>query len=470
MPEVSANAECKADWMFGAAARDITPGFPVILAGYLRDEPTREVRNPIHCKAAYFRAGDGSEALILNADVVGLSRASTRRVARALQKHTGIPPAHMIQSATHNHSGPLIRGVLEMFNEDACDLSVVSEYTDFLEQRMIECALAARADAQACAIVFGSGVLGMGVNRRRAAPHLRHLPTVVDQDVPVITAWNPDGKPRGILFGYACHTTVMFDNVLDGDYSGRAQALLEKEHPEAVAMFLAGCGGDINPLPRRSVELNELYGRLLAAAVRETMRAEGGCLQPEGIRGAMTEIMLPLREHPEAADLEAQLEPKALRERVLLEQFRPMPPEHADAELGRLIEKSIRFRERKVGRQLELCRNGAPAAASYPVQVLQLAPGLRLVALAGEPVADYSLRIKERLGFLNTWPMGYCNDLTAYIPSRRVLEEGGYEGTGAMIEFGFPSPFCSDVEDLVLNEVERLAREMAEPPAKAGAA
>ena len=34
---------------------------------------------------------------------------------------------------------------------------------------------------------------------------------------------------------------------------------------------------------------------------------------------------------------------------------------------------------------------------------------------------------------------GYANDVMAYIPSLRVLKEGGYEGGGAMIYYGLPT-------------------------------
>ncbi|MBI1790923.1 MAG: hypothetical protein HYR60_25625, partial [Acidobacteria bacterium] len=44
----------------------------------------------------------------------------------------------------------------------------------------------------------------------------------------------------------------------------------------------------------------------------------------------------------------------------------------------------------------------------------------------------------------------------AYIPSLRVLREGGYEGGGAMIGYGQPGPFGAAVEEIIAEEVEEL--------------
>jgi hypothetical protein len=45
----------------------------------------------------------------------------------------------------------------------------------------------------------------------------------------------------------------------------------------------------------------------------------------------------------------------------------------------------------------------------------------------------------------------------AYIPSRRVLGEGGYEGGGAMVYYGLPSPWSDEVEKVIVDEVKRQA-------------
>jgi hypothetical protein len=93
----------------------------------------------------------------------------------------------------------------------------------------------------------------------------------------------------------------------------------------------------------------------------------------------------------------------------------------------------------------------------YPVQVWQVGNDLKLVTLGGEVVVDYSLRLKRELGQGRTWVMGYANDVMAYIPSLRVLKEGGYEGGGAMVYYGLPTVWAPRVEEHILATVREQA-------------
>src|ERR687897_639931 len=97
-----------------------------------------------------------------------------------------------------------------------------------------------------------------------------------------------------------------------------------------------------------------------------------------------------------------------------------------------------------------------PASQADPVQVWTFGPDLTLVALGGEVVVDYALRLARELPGRRVWVAGYSNDVFGYVPSRRVLREGGYEGGDAMIYYGRPGPFTGDVEELLVGKVRRL--------------
>jgi hypothetical protein len=84
---------------------------------------------------------------------------------------------------------------------------------------------------------------------------------------------------------------------------------------------------------------------------------------------------------------------------------------------------------------------------------------VEVVILGGEVVVDYALRIKAELAERNVWVAAYANDVVAYIPSRRILQEGGYEGIGAQSEYGFLSPWSPDAEQKILDEVRRQVGE-----------
>ncbi|MEE2936778.1 MAG: hypothetical protein VYA84_12375, partial [Planctomycetota bacterium] len=90
----------------------------------------------------------------------------------------------------------------------------------------------------------------------------------------------------------------------------------------------------------------------------------------------------------------------------------------------------------------------------YPIEVWKLGADLRWVMLGGEVVVDYALRLKSELEG-HVWVAGYSNDVMAYIPSRRVLREGGYEGASSMVYYGLPTLWAPTIENAIVEEVKR---------------
>jgi len=253
----------------------------------------------------------------------------------------------------------------------------------------------------------------------------------VDHDVPVLRVERPDGRLTAALYGYACHCTTLGGDFYQfhGDYAGCASAGIESRHPGSVALFLAGCGGDANPEPRGTVELAQRHGEALGRAVEEALASAR--LVEGGLRCAYAEAPLAFAPPPTREQLLARIGPGN-------DQF---AQRHA-----RLLLDTLNRRGR------------LPAGYPCPVQVWRIGNSVTLVPLAGEVVVDYSLRLKRELGPSRTWVAGYSNDVFAYIPSLRVLNEGGYEGEGAMIYYGQPGPFAYTVEETIVGQVHRLVR------------
>jgi hypothetical protein len=234
-----------------------------------------------------------------------------------------------------------------------------------------------------------------------------------------------------VVFTYACHATVLNGYEINGDWPGYAQSEVEKANPGAIAMFVTGCGADANPLPRRSVELAMKYGQIMATAVGEVLK------------GKMKLINGPLKTAFETVDVPFAKPPSREEFRSRLDDKNPSVQRHAQAMLD------IFKRDGKL-----------PDRYPYPVQVWQFGRDLKLIVLGGEVVVDYALRLRAQYGWDNTWVAGYSNDVFAYIPSLRVLKEGGYEGGGAMIPYGQPGPFGAAVEEIIVEEVAALMKRL----------
>src|SRR5207302_2062557 len=134
------------------------------------------------------------------------------------------------------------------------------------------------------------------------------------------------------------------------------------------------------------------------------------------------------------------------------------PPTRAEFE-KRLKDPNV-FVQRHARRQLDVLDREGKLPESYPcpVQAWQLGEGLTLVALGGEVVVDYALRLKRELKGGELWVAAYANDVFAYVPSARILLEGGYEADFNLIYYGLPGRFANNVEDILVRAVHALVK------------
>jgi neutral ceramidase len=424
-----------AGWQAGTAKVAITPREPVWMAGYgARDKPSEGAVHDLWAKALALKDPSGRLALIVSLDVCGIDRATSRRIRDAFKRAHGLSDDAIVLACSHTHCGPVVgETLITMYQIDDAQKARIKEYTATLVKDVEDAAAKAIGSIEPVDVAWDTGRADFAVNRRNNkepdVPSLRArvaLEGPVDHDVPVLRLIGRDKKVRAVVFGYACHCTVLGFNKFCGDYAGFAQIALESRYPGAQAMFVAGCGADQNPLPRRTVELAEAYGNQLAEAVARVvdspMRPISGPLV-----SAYEEIPLKLGTLPTREQIEADAKSSTF---------------------------AVANRARKLLRTLDTDGRLAPTYP-YPVQVWRLGD-LTWVLLGGEVVVDYSLRLKRNLGSSQTWVSGYCNDVMAYIPSLRVLKEGGYEGATAMIYYGLPASWSTDVETQIIDTVDRL--------------
>ncbi len=427
-----------AGWKAGAAKLDITPSEPIWLAGYgSRDQPVSKVLQPIYVKALALQDDSGRVSVLVTSDLLGFTAGLSKRIAERVQKKHGIARAGLAFNASHTHSAPVVGEMLRpAYGLGPEHVAPIVRYTEKLEDQVVDVIDKAIADMKPATLSFEQGLAGFAVNRRRARRGTRHYPSPVDHDVPVLVAKDAAGKVKAVVFGYACHATVLSGNEITGDWPGWAQEGVERMYPGAVGLFVAGCGADANPLPRRSVELAKRYGATLADAVDQVVK---GTMQPvEGnLKVGLEHVPLPFQTPPTKEELEWRIKTETSESRK----------RHAEY----ILEK--------------LNRDGKlPTEYPYPLQVWQFGDDITFIVMAGEVVVDYSLRFKKTYGWNNTWVAGYSNDVFAYIPSERVLHEGGYEGGGAMIPYGQPRPFKAGVEEIIANKVDELVQRLNGQP------
>ena len=207
-------------------------------------------------------------------DLVGIPREISQTVCKQVEERYKLPRAAIALSVSHTHSGPVVRGnLMAMYSLDEDQSRRIKEYRASLSEKLVGVVGDAIKTMKPAKLSWGIGEAGFAVNRRNnkegQVPKLREenkLVGPIDHELPVLTVSGDDGELRAIVAGYACHATVMGDYFITADWPGAGQNELQKRHPGAIAMFVNGCSGDQNPLPRHSMASSRNTAKSLPTA------------------------------------------------------------------------------------------------------------------------------------------------------------------------------------------------------------
>ena len=433
----------EATWKAGIAKAVVTPEKSVWLAGYGSKRSPDGKLHDLWMKALALEDAAGERVVLITSDFQGVPKSMSDPVFEELRRQYGLERRQVMLTFSHNHCGPRLGDdLVDYYPVEVEQVELVRDYTELMQKKVVAMVGEALANLAPATLRTGLGQTTFAVNRRNnpeaEVPAIlargEPLKGPVDHSVPVMTVTRPDGELAAVLFGYACHPTTLSFLTWCGDYPGFAQLEIEQHHPGATAMFVNTCGGDQNPLPRRSVELCQKYGHMLAVAVEDVLR------QPE-------------------------LPPVSSRVRTAFEYVElPYLKTVTRDDLHTLLQDSNAIRARWAARLLQQLDGGATFAESYPypVHAWRLGSEMLVIGMGAETVVDYALRFKREFG-PGTWVLGYADEMIAYIPSRRVWEEGGYEGGSNLYEYGRPAfRWNGDIEDRIAASVHRLVKQVSE--------
>jgi len=428
-------------WKAGLAQTAITPKQPLWMGGYAsRTHVSDGKLHDLWAKALALEDATGKRAVLVTADLLGFPKALSDRVRKRIEELEGLGRDQILLNSSHTHSGPVLENALvDVYPMNEEEQAQVRQYTRQVEDQIVALIRQAIRQLEPAEVFAGNGVTRFQVNRRSnkepTLPQQIALNGPNDFAVPVLRVLDKKGNLKALAFGYACHPTVLDLYQWSGDYVGFAQLELEKAYPGATVLFFQGAAGDLNPLPRRTIPLAKQYGRELAAAVQRVVEEPMRSLKPV-LKTAYTEIDLPFSDPP------------------------------TDTELNALTASKETYQQRWATRMIRARQRNEPVRSSYPypVQLWQIGDQW-VVGLGGEVVVEYAIDVKKRLG-ADVFVIGYSNDVMGYIPSERVLGEGGYEGDSSQMVYGLPARWAPGLQAKILTAVNQLSQQLLALPAK----
>ena len=433
-------------WKAGAASVVITPDADMPMAGYAsRDKPSEGKAQDLFAKALAIEDAAGGRFVIITMDLIGVPRDLRLHLEKRAQAAWSLPRERLLLNASHTHCGPAFR-VGKAEADDVPHSETLGDiYGRNLEEKLFTLIGTALKNSAPARLSHSHARAGFAMNRRlpsdKGFQNSPYPDGPVDHDVPVLSVLGADGGLRAVMFGYSCHNTTLGFYQFCGDYAGFAQEYLQADHPAITALFLNGCSGDQNPYPRGTLEFAQRHGRALAMAVEAALTVKPQREVSGPLSAEFTEVQLAYGPVPTREEFEQRLQSK---------------DKYAASHARRMLDR--------------LTADGKlPAEYPYPVQVAHFGGDLVIAALGGEVVVDYSLRLKKELaGKAAVWIAGYSNDVMGYIPSRRVREEGGYEGGEAMrFSATHPGPWSPELEEKIVGKVHELHRHLSLPQSAA---
>lgn len=401
----------------GAARISIVPPFPTNMGGFHdRLQNFTGVHDEIFARALVLDDGTtqlvliGSDLMSVDARLVELARAE-------ITAATGIPPAHILISATHNHSAPSYYQKSKPGEEDA-----EPSLKKFLVGQFAAAAIEAHSKLAPASAGFAAGSL-VGATRNRQQKN-----DLIDPQVGVFRVEAlADRKTIATLFNFTGHPVIIGSQnlLLTGEYPGAASRAVENLLG-GVAIFTQGACGDItvNRSGDPFLEIERL-GRTVAG---EVIKVSGLSQLSEDLplKAAAVHLQLPARVLPPLAT--AQTELVAGQSALEAAKQRQAPP------------RVIQSLEDK-NRLLAMTLTRAQAVADDPskaetelaaeVQVLQIGPVV-YAAIPGEIFVEYALELRRRIHEDSARAfclVGYANGYLGYIVTPRAMETGGYEAS-----------------------------------------
>jgi neutral ceramidase len=394
---------------FGVARDLITPPFKMNMAGYgtRRDHPFEAIHDDLYVKALTLDDGS-SRALLITYDALFHDRWFNDQLAEYVRDKYGVPPEQLVISWTHSHAGPAT-AAYDPGQESA-------EYEDFLWQRTLACVDRAFMNDFEGSLSVGSATGEWNLSRRKLVNgHYQNAPNYDgdrDTTLDILSLQDAEGLQRAVLLAWSCHPVGLGGQFsLSGEFPGRLCQLLEAQMYGTQCLFFQSAGGDSRPrIAARGdtwqacsfADIDEM-STSMAQAAQQAMRST--CLQP---------VELSLAGSSFVVNLDTETYPR--------EYFEPYA---ADTSL---------YSARVWAQQVLDNYDASEPVVPLHCGLVRLGAGVCVAQMGGEVTYELKQVVEAALAPLRVIFIGYTDDC-AYIPGDRIIQEGGYEAEGSVVEY-----------------------------------
>jgi neutral ceramidase len=451
---IASNSNNRDDLYIGAAAVKITPPLGTPLAGQYYDRVATGVHDDLYAKTMVIEKG-GTKVAVVSCDLVEVTADLVADARKKIEQITGIAGDHVMISATHSHTGPVIPspGNINIVKGKAAEN--LSVYMAKLPDLIAESVKKASEAMEPGKLSYGLGrEETISFNRRfymtdgtvgwnpgRLNPGIIKPAGPIDPDVSVLFAETLNGKPVSTYVNFALHLDITGGLDISADMPFTLSSILGNiRGKDMVTLFAQGCSGNINHIDVKSskpqsghVEAQRI-GTVLAGEVIKTYTR----LDPLAVNNILVKrkiVELPL------ADISSMDISKA-REIVAL---------YGKPDAAPFMDFVTAFKTVDI-----YGRKGKPIDAE--IQIFTLGDKCAIVSLPGEIFTELGMYIKSRSPYSYTMVVELSNGSIDYVPDRKAYVEGNYEPVSSRCAPGSGEILVEEALKM-LNELKHMSNQ-----------
>lgn len=424
---------------FGAAKETITPYFKTKLSGFAGYSGSRfaSIHDDLYAHALVLEDDEGGRALVVALDVLFHERSLAEEIARLARDRLGIPGDQVLVNYSHTHYGPALA------NYDAWELS--PDYDRYLREAVERCVLRASATVVEGTVSYASVDGDWSVSRRLLVDgrcEFRPNPAGGrDRALQTLEFADAHGDIRSLLFTFPCHPSSIggASRMVSAEYPGRLCQLADAALYGCTSLFLQGFGGDAKSAwavtdggtsfgAASFADIDAMASSMLEA-VRKSRQA--GAFEPVKLRLAGRRFTVPLA---------LEILPRAYYQR----QAEQEGPSSFIGDCARYVVEHY---------------DELPERLDLHASILRLCDDRFIFSLGGEPSYDVGVVLRGAFPDTKVICVGYADDI-AYIPSDRMIAEGGYEADGSVVEYRLKGRIAPGVDEALVRGFREAMRSL----------
>lgn len=429
-------------WFVGYAEADITPApGQVQMSGFGRERYAKGALAPLLTQVIVLQDGENNTGVLISADILDFDRVMVEAIRRTIRHKHNISPENIMLAVSHTHWGPAVRFRMS-FGLGAPNVWYMGQ----LEEKIINSVDAAFENLSPAIIDYGwIDFREIGCNRRlpvnRKITWGPYKDGSFDGHTPILRIKRSEKPQQLLVVGHACHPTSSGPiQKWSPDYPGAMRDYLADKLTDTKAVFVQGCGGDA-----KIVHNDPEIGKLVFSGDPERTKAAGEKLAKVVLRHLGKGHMVSLEGKLACSLATGQI---SYGERWSREEIeRQAYPEPTKS--GR------RSTWQTWAARQSLALPDYSQSFRYDVQVWKLGNRLMVFGMEGEICSPWGPILRAMAPTECAMVIGYANGTSSYIPDKRIVQEGGYEGLTSQHAYFLPAPFTENIDDEIKQIVTR---------------